>query len=320
VIDTAWTDNTGAFEIENYLPERMICRMTVDGDRMNYYILSIHNEDVNIDASWKEPGNPKVEGSPATNSLFGLMDALRQFDAEARTMNDSLMDLKSKGLDSIVDAKLNQIQANYYAIFKNYIDTTAHAQNAILAMESMYDYDFEYAKAYYNKTMNSADSASIYLKEMGEKIKMREALLAQSVVGKPFIDIVQPDPKGNMRKLSDLKGKVVLIDFWASWCVPCRDENPNVVKAYNKYKSQGFTVFSVSLDSDKNKWLNAIKADGLIWENHVCLLDDKNNQAASDYHVTGIPMSFLVDKNGIIVAENLRGGALEKKLAELLPN
>ena len=320
VIDTAWTDNTGAFEIENYLPERMICRMTVDGDRMNYYILSVHDEYITIDASWKDPGNPKIDGSPATNSLFGLMDALRQFDAEARTINDSLMVLKSIGEDSLVDAKLSQIQANYYAIFKNYIDSTTVAPNAILAMESMYDYDLEYVKAYYNKTINSSDSSSIYLKEMGEKIAMREALLAQSFVGKPFIDIVQPDPKGKMRKLSDLKGKVVLIDFWASWCGPCRQENPNVVKAYNTYKSKGFTIFSVSLDSDKSKWLNAIKDDGLIWENHVCLLDDKNNQAANDYRVTGIPMSFLVDKNGIIVAENLRGRQLENKLAELLPN
>ena len=320
VIDTAWTDNIGNFEIKNYLPERMICRMTIDGDQMNYYILSVHNEKIKIDASWKDPGNPKVEGSSATNSLFGLMDALRSFDTEAGMMNDSLRTLKSLGKDSIVDAILDDMKLNYFAIFKNYVDTTTVTSNAVLALESMYDFDFDYVKSYYNKAKNSADSSSVYLKEMGEKITLREAELANSIVGKPFIDVEQPDPKGNMRKLSDLKGKVVLLDFWASWCGPCRQENPNVVKAYNKYKSKGFTVFSVSLDDNKNKWLDAIKKDGLIWENHVCLLDQKNNKAASDYRVTGIPMSFLIDQNGIVIAENLRGGALEKKLAELLPD
>ena len=90
-------------------------------------------------------------------------------------------------------------------------------------------------------------------------------------------------------KLSDLKGKVVLIDFWASWCAPCRAENPNLVKVYNLYKDDGFTVYSVSLDTDKKKWIDAVQKDGLTWKNHVALFDSNNNKAASDYRITGIP-------------------------------
>jgi thiol-disulfide isomerase/thioredoxin len=112
----------------------------------------------------------------------------------------------------------------------------------------------------------------------------------------------------------------VLVDFWASWCGPCRGENPNVVKAYNKYKDKGkgFTVFSVSLDDDKDRWVKAIAADGLAWPNHVSDLQKWNNAAAAAYGVQSIPASFLLDPSGKIIGKNLRGPALEAKLAEVL--
>lgn len=118
--------------------------------------------------------------------------------------------------------------------------------------------------------------------------------------------------------LSSLRGKVVLIDFWASWCGPCRQENPNVVKAYNRFKDKGFEIFSVSLDKDKTAWVKAIEKDGLLWPSHVSDLKYWQSAAAQTYGVNGIPATFLLDKDGKIIGKNLRGEALEKKLEEVL--
>ncbi len=131
-------------------------------------------------------------------------------------------------------------------------------------------------------------------------------------------DLEYPDPDGKMRKLSDLRGKVVLLDFWASWCGPCRRENPNVTKIYAQYHDKGFEVFSVSLDSDAASWKRAIETDKLVWPNHVSDLKKWQSQAAATYGVRSIPSTFLLDKEGRIVQRDLRGADLERAVKQLV--
>lgn len=138
-------------------------------------------------------------------------------------------------------------------------------------------------------------------------------------IGSKAIDFTQADTSGKMVSLSSFKGRYVLVDFWASWCGPCRQENPNVVENFKKFKDKNFTVLGVSLDREdqRGKWLEAIKKDRLTWT-HVSDLKFWNNEAARLYKVNGIPYNFLVDPSGTIIAKNLRGPALEAKLCEVL--
>ncbi len=141
--------------------------------------------------------------------------------------------------------------------------------------------------------------------------------LKGTMIGFKATDFSQNTPAGKPLKLSDYKGKYVLVDFWASWCGPCRMENPNVVTAYNKFKDKGFTVLGVSFDQNKDKWIDAIAKDNLSWD-HVSDLKGWGNEVGKMYSITSIPQNFLIDKEGKIVGKNLRGPALEEKLSEII--
>ena len=153
----------------------------------------------------------------------------------------------------------------------------------------------------------------VFTKELSNQVQKMKV----TAIGQLAPEISLANPNGQIVKLSSLRGKYELIDFWAKWCGPCRRENPNVVKAYQRFKDKGFEVFGVSLDRTKEDWVKAIAEDGLTWT-HVSDLKYFESQAARDYNINAIPFSILLDKTGKIIAKNLRGAALEKKLEEVV--
>jgi peroxiredoxin len=200
------------------------------------------------------------------------------------------------------------------AVDKQFIKDNPGSYLSLNALES-----FAYSADYVDiEPLFNALTPAVKQTEAGKKFAERMPKLKAVALGAIAPEFAEADTSGKVINLSSFRGKYVLVDFWASWCGPCRRENPNVVKAYNHYKGQKFTILGVSLDKPnaKEKWLAAIHKDGLTW-NHVSDLKFWDSKAAALYAVRGIPQNFLLDPNGKIIAKNLRGEDLEAKLAEI---
>jgi len=270
-----------------------------------------------------------VTGSKESEEIKEFVSGLNKFSDENKEINELYKAVTTTAEEKEELKKRGEaVKVKFVAFRDEFLGRTYNSLSALTTLSHLNDLtDYELIKKI---AAGIADKypGSKYDLSMQEKIKQIEVRVKQEAEAKKAreaseIGHVAPamnfkNPEGKVITLASLKGNYVLIDFWASWCGPCRRENPNVVKAYNKYKEKGFTVFSVSLDKDKSRWVAAIKQDGLIWPNHVSDLKQWQTEAVKLYGFRGIPHTVLLDKDGVIIAKNLRGAALEEKLKELI--
>lgn len=217
-------------------------------------------------------------------------------------------------IEKEIEAVDEKIKEKVYGVF---LAKNANSPVALYALQQYAGWDIDPDKV---EPLFKSLPASLQRQPSAVALKDRIDIAKKTAVGRPAMEFTQNDTLGNPVSLSSFKGKYVLVDFWASWCGPCRAENPNVVKAFNKYKDGNFTIIGVSLDrpNAKDKWLKAIHDDQLTW-NHVSDLKFWDNEVAKQYGIRAIPQNLLIDPKGMIIAKNLSGEELDQKLSEVLP-
>lgn len=321
-IDTVTIDDKGEFIMEAPVKEIGFYRLKVSDRNFATFIFK-ENEKVKITGDLTNLAKTyTVEGSEDSKLFWELNKASLANYGQRDSLQRSFQNLvNAPGMDSIrVDSLSNAFEKPYTMLIeqhntylKEFIEKHSTSFAALAAIQQLSPEQFADTYKKLDAALFKKYPNSHYVKEFHESIAKQNVLS----IGTEAPEINMNTPEGKPLALSSLKGKVVLVDFWASWCGPCRAENPNIVAAYRKYSPKGFDIYSVSLDKDGEKWKQAIQKDGLIWQSHVSDLKFWQSPVVQLYNFNAIPTNVLIDKQGKILAKNLRGEELEKKLAEI---
>ena len=326
VIDSGKLTQDGNYKLKGVSKEQNLYLLTIDHKPVS--ILINDNDDIRLSADLNTSfSSPYISNSDATKSLYTFLKRFRSSDsmlaatyntmdtlAKQNPNDSSLIILQSKGAQELQSLsaymkdfikKSNSPAAIYYAL-------SVAASKNVVNIQELDSLATQAAGRF--KGHSGLEAMKTAIAQAKSSNNTNEGA---SWVDKQAPNLTMNDINGKPVSITDFKGKYVLIDFWASWCGPCRKENPNVVAAYNKYKDKNFTILGVSLDQDKDSWVQAIKNDNLAWA-QMSDLKQWQSAAVSTYNIEGIPFNVLIDPTGKVIAQELRGPALEQKLAEVL--